>query len=479
MNKKKKKKKVSIVIMAGILMLSLTACSSTEKPQDAYVKAHESLNEIIAPEELDNVIGEINQLVNYRYSPFEINEDGYKYISSTTIKELNSRIQGFGDSEYFDVSDKYDEVYTSVVEYLESIGGQVQEDGSVIYPDGIKATVIKNEDTSEIESEVEVEDEEVGKSTEIIEETAAELPNEPGETESLETEEIVESTEETLESVEETAESEESEEMENLEESESEYTEEYVDNSDVVYLTGKPPVGTDEEGFPIDEDGNIVITETEAGDPRLDKIVDFSGNVLWEGCTEAKAPHLTNEQNRKYMRAVKTVNAAAFEIAKGQQSSFEEQRRINELEASFEDADDGLGRADNPIVFEDDIITHLNQMNTSSAVQEVDGKHVIEWYRVLDGYNKQTGRYEYNILDRTFYLDLATTYIPISAYKGDTEYNFSLMDYRLLDNGQLFLFYESRDVLGNLANALTVVGNVVNGQFVADNITDFTNFYSK
>ena len=41
MNKKKKKKKVSIVIMAGILMLSLTACSSTEKPQDAYVKAME------------------------------------------------------------------------------------------------------------------------------------------------------------------------------------------------------------------------------------------------------------------------------------------------------------------------------------------------------------------------------------------------------------------------------------------------------
>ena len=418
----KKKRKLNIVILAGMVMLSLTACSSVEKPIDAYKDAYEKLGNVIEISDIEPMINEINSLVNYRYSPFDINVNDFRYISPETLTKISERIKAFGQSEFYDITEIYENAHKGKVDYIVSLGGVISDNGDVTYPNGVQATILSDES-------VEIE-------TESVE--TEELPNEPGDTEEIE--EIT------------------------------------IEAEAIYYVTGKPPVELDGEGLPIDEDGNIVIEEGTDGDPRINPIIDLDGNVLWKGCSVYDLEDLTNEDNRAFMRALKQMTNITFEVSNEHKVLFEEQMSKNLKEQEY-DMDDGLG--DMPIIHEDDIVYSMYEFNTSGTVQKFGDKYGIPWNYILDGYNRNTGRYEYEVLDQVYYIDVATIYVPISAYKGDIEYNFKLMDYRVLDSGQILLFYESKKLDSGLANALTITGNIENGKFVADDILNFTNFYNK
>lgn len=464
---KNKRKKTSLIVMAGILMLSLTACSSTESPKEAYKNAYEDLKGIIEANDVKPMIDEIDKLVNYRYSPFDIGSVEFKYISEETLYDFTSMVYTFGDSKYLDITDKYLELYKNAEDYIHELGGVIDSDGSISYPNGIKATII-NSTATETESSTEVITEE--ETVENIEN----LPNEPGETiaESLSALDI---TEEAIENAENAENTEMEESLENAEE-----TEEVVyETADVVYSSGKPPVGVDSEGFPIDEDGLITFNLGTADDPRINPIIDLEGNVLWEGCPENMVHALTNDQNKEYLRAVEQLKGDANNKSSEHKQLFEEQIEKNIEIDNQEDTDDGLGNVSNIVLSEDEIVYHMNEFETSTSVKQFDDKYGIEWKNILDYYNTNTGRYEYKLFNQTLYIDLASTYVPISAYANDIEYNFILMDYRVLDNGQILLFYESRNNLGGLANSLVISGSIENKKFKASDINDFTNFYNK
>ena len=86
-------------------------------------------------------------------------------------------------------------------------------------------------------------------------------------------------------------------------------------------------------------------------------------------------------------------------------------------------------------------------------------------------------RYDYTLFGGGYYISMTDTFIPITAMRGVGLYDFQLIDYRLLDNGDIKLYYESRTPEGMLGYSLEVLGTIKDGKFVADDIHNFTDFY--
>ena len=141
-----------IILTAGILVLSLTACGNKTDMNLAESQAIERL-ESIAPSEndtLNKITSDITSLVNFRYSDVDIGS--LEFISDDTKALMNAEIEKMGTSEYYDISAEYDRIYNSVIADIQSKGGTVHEDGSVTYADNVQ-------DTAEVE-EVTVNEEE-------------------------------------------------------------------------------------------------------------------------------------------------------------------------------------------------------------------------------------------------------------------------------------------------------------------------------
>lgn len=476
--KKKRGYRAKLAICAGVLILSLSGCgTSVENPAEAIKEARVRLEALSSTDNLDAMLDQITTLVNYRYD--DKDTSGLDRINQNTLGTIRGRIGDFSGSEYYDVEDLYQKYKSDRIHYIERLGGVVADDGSITYPNGVHATIVKNEYSRRpnIDPDVEVaegrmtreqaeaymngigyldeegnyigeEDNYVGEETSVEDDSLysepdeQELPNAPIEEEELE-------------------------EIEEIEE----------------YVGGLPPVGEDEEGLPVDENGNYVISMGTSGiDPRAYDIKRYSdGELLWEGVSEDRLGELTNEDNRKFLIAEREAYAGEEiqEKIDKDKKAVEEYESLQEAIKNTPEIEDGMGDEETPILItEDEIPYNINYYYTSTSVIEVDGRHVIPWSDITDNYHKETGRYEYQIFDKYEYVDLATTRIPITAHKGDIRYKFDLKDYRLLDNGQLLLFYESRDEQGEPGFALTITGTVMNGQFIADDILDFTNFYS-
>ena len=129
-----------IILTAGILVLSLTACGNKADMNLAESQAIERL-ESIAPSEndtLSKITADITSLVNFRYSDVDINN--LEFISDDTKALMNAEIEKMGTSEYYDISEEYDRIYNSIIADIQSKGGTIHEDGSITYSDDVQST---------------------------------------------------------------------------------------------------------------------------------------------------------------------------------------------------------------------------------------------------------------------------------------------------------------------------------------------------
>lgn len=444
-----------IILTAGILVLSLTACGNKTDMNLAQSQAIERL-ESIAPSESDTlskITADITSLVNFRYSDVDINN--LEFISDDTKALMNAEIEKMGTSEYYDISEEYDRIYNSIVADIQSKGGTIHEDGSITYSDDVQSTPEVEEVTAD-EAEPQV----------------------------IETEPSAVGTEPTINDTETVDESQEAA------TSESEANSETViegntnidtgDSETLEYATGKPPVSTDENGFGIDEDGNFVIEMTSNGDPRTKDIIDVDGNILWNAVNDDDLSSLTNEQNKEFLMAQKEMeerfNAKYSNIIADTEKQAQEITKQNEIANS--DIEDGLGDPEVPSTSYDRVY-NMNEYYTSpDVIASEDGtKHYIKWDTIVYGYNPEYMRYDYTLFGGGYYISMTDTFIPITAMRGVGLYDFQLIDYRLLDNGDIKLYYESRTPEGMLGYSLEVLGTIKDGKFVADNIHNFTDFY--
>lgn len=444
-----------IILTAGILVLSLTACGNKTDMNLAQSQAIERL-ESIAPSESDTlskITADITSLVNFRYSDVDINN--LEFISDDTKALMNAEIEKMGTSEYYDISEEYDRIYNSIVADIQSKGGTIHEDGSITYSDDVQSTPEVEEVTAD-EAEPQV----------------------------IETEPSAVGTEPTINDTETVDESQEAA------TSESEANSETViegntnidtgDSETLEYATGKPPVSTDENGFGIDEDGNFVIEMTSNGDPRTKDIIDVDGNILWNAVNEDDLSLLTNEQNKEFLMAQKEMeerfNAKYSNIIADTEKQAQEITKQNEIANS--DIEDGLGDPEVPSTSYDRVY-NLNEYYTSPDVltSEDGTKHYIKWDTIVYGYNPEYMRYDYTLFGGGYYISMTDTFIPITAMRGVGLYDFQLIDYRLLDNGDIKLYYESRTPEGMLGYSLEVLGTIKDGKFVANDIHNFTDFY--
>lgn len=447
--------KNAIILTAGILVLSLTACGNKTDMNLAESQAIERL-ESIAPSEndtLSKITADITSLVNFRYSDVDINN--LEFISDDTKALMNAEIEKMGTSEYYDISEEYDRIYNSIVADIQSKGGTIHEDGSITYSDDVQ-------------------------STPEIEEVTADV----AEPQVIETEPTAAGTEPTINDTETVEESQEAT------TSESEANSETViegntnidtgDSETLEYATGKPPISTDENGFGIDEDGNFVIEMTSNGDPRTKDIIDVDGNILWNAVNDDDLSSLTNEQNKEFLMAQKEMeerfNAKYSNIIADTEKQAQEITKQNEIANS--DIEDGLGDPEVPSTSYDRVY-NMNEYYTSPDVlaSEDGTKHYIKWDTIVYGYNPDYMRYDYTLFNGGYYISMTDTFIPITAMRGVGLYDFQLIDYRLLDNGEIKLYYESRTPEGMLGYSLEVLGTIKDGKFVADDIHNFTDFY--
>ena len=447
--------KNAIILTAGILVLSLTACGNKTDMNLAESQAIERL-ESIAPSEndtLSKITADITSLVNFRYSDVDINN--LEFISDDTKALMNAEIEKMGTSEYYDISDEYDRIYNSIVADIQSKGGTIHEDGSITYSDDVQSTPEVEEVTAD-ESEPQV------------------IETEPS---AVGTEPTINDTE-TVEESQEAATSESEANSETVIEGNNNI--DTGDSETLEYATGKPPVSTDENGFGIDEDGNFVIEMTSNGDPRTKDIIDVDGNILWNAVNEDDLSLLTNEQNKEFLMAQKEMeerfNAKYSNIIADTEKQAQEITKQNEIANS--DIEDGLGDPEVPSTSYDRVY-NLNEYYTSPDVltSEDGTKHYIKWDTIVYGYNPEYMRYDYTLFGGGYYISMTDTFIPITAMRGVGLYDFQLIDYRLLDNGDIKLYYESRTPEGMLGYSLEVLGTIKDGKFVADDIHNFTDFY--
>lgn len=444
-----------IILTAGILVLSLTACGNKTDMNLAESQAIERL-ESIAPSEndtLSKITADITSLVNFRYSDVDINN--LEFISDDTKALMNAEIEKMGTSEYYDISDEYDRIYNSIVADIQSKGGTIHEDGSITYSDDVQSTPEVEEVTAD-EAEPQV------------------IETEPS---AVGTEPTINDTE-TVEESQEAATSESEANSETVIEGNTNI--DTGDSETLEYATGKPPVSTDENGFGIDEDGNFVIEMTSNGDPRTKDIIDVDGNILWNAVNEDDLSLLTNEQNKEFLMAQKEMeerfNAKYSNIIADTEKQAQEITKQNEIANS--DIEDGLGDPEVPSTSYDRVY-NLNEYYTSPDVltSEDGTKHYIKWDTIVYGYNPEYMRYDYTLFGGGYYISMTDTFIPITAMRGVGLYDFQLIDYRLLDNGEIKLYYESRTPEGMLGYSLEVLGTIKDGKFVADDIHKFTDFY--
>lgn len=447
--------KNAIILTAGILVLSLTACGNKTDMNLAESQAIERL-ESIAPSEndtLSKITADITSLVNFRYSDVDINN--LEFISDDTKALMNAEIEKMGTSEYYDISEEYDRIYNSIVADIQSKGGTIHEDGSITYSDDVQSTPEIEEVTADVAE------------PQVIETEPSAVGTEP----------TINDTETVEESQEATT-------------SESEANSETViegntnidtgDSETLEYATGKPPISTDENGFGIDEDGNFVIEMTSNGDPRTKDIIDVDGNILWNAVNDDDLSSLTNEQNKEFLMAQKEMeerfNAKYSNIIADTEKQAQEITKQNEIANS--DIEDGLGDPEVPSTSYDRVY-NMNEYYTSPDVltSEDGTKHYIKWDTIVYGYNPEYMRYDYTLFDGGYYISMTDTFIPITAMRGVGLYDFQLIDYRLLDNGEIKLYYESRTPEGMLGYSLEVLGTIKDGKFVADDIHNFTDFY--
>ena len=444
-----------IILTAGILVLSLTACGNKTDMNLAESQAIERL-ESIAPSEndtLSKITADITSLVNFRYSDVDINN--LEFISDDTKTLMNAEIEKMGTSEYYDISEEYDRIYNSIVADIQSKGGTIHEDGSITYSDDVQSTPEIEEVTADVAE------------PQVIETEPSAVGTEP----------TINDTETVEESQEATT-------------SESEANSETViegntnidtgDSETLEYATGKPPISTDENGFGIDEDGNFVIEMTSNGDPRTKDIIDVDGNILWNAVNDDDLSSLTNEQNKEFLMAQKEMeerfNAKYSNIIADTEKQAQEITKQNEIANS--DIEDGLGDPEVPSTSYDRVY-NMNEYYTSPDVltSEDGTKHYIKWDTIVYGYNPEYMRYDYTLFGGGYYISMTDTFIPITAMRGVGLYDFQLIDYRLLDNGDIKLYYESRTPEGMLGYSLEVLGTIKDGKFVADDIHNFTDFY--
>lgn len=450
-----------IILTAGILVLSLTACGNKTDMNLAESQAIERL-ESIAPSEndtLNKITADVTSLVNFRYSDIDIGS--LEFISDDTKALMNAEIEKMGTSEYYDISEEYDRIYNSIVADIQSKGGTIHEDGSITYSDNVQDTTeVETVTVTEEEPQV-IETEPTVAETETTEESQEAITNESEaitevgatETDTEETAEVVEETQPQVE----------------------------IDYPDATFATGKAPVSYDSNGLPLDEDGNyVIIVGSDGIDPRTYDIVDYYGNVLWNGVSENEASQLTNEQNYEFLIAQE--NSINSYIAEKSEYLAELERQAQEItrqnEIANSDIEDGLGDPEVPSTSYDRVY-NINEYYTSPDVlaSEDGTKHYIKWDTIVYGYNPEYMRYDYTLFGGGYYISMTDTFIPITAMRGVGLYDFQLIDYRLLDNGEIKLYYESRTPEGMLGYSLEVLGTIKDGKFVADDIHNFTDFY--
>lgn len=493
-------KYTSIALAVVLISSNLVGCKSSDdvrKPIKYGGAAYENVNrhkeeleQLIDKDGFTIMISEIEQMMIYRYEPFNIDSYDFKYLDEAFIskfKELTMK----GADKYYNVETIYKEDYNNVVEKIRGLGGDVDIDGNIIFDDETRAKVFVEHDIDYDSIDRDAEDfrwsggtsEEYDKykndsnSTEILEDDtiyeleldengipyAPYVEDEDNIEEDITDGNIENDIEESIEDTE-------------IEESiESNWV---SDSSQAIIYTGNIEIGIDEYGYPIDENGHVVIYGYDGYDPRTVDVWNHNGECTWKAVSATEAENLSDEENRKFLSAwydsmngneeqrKAAYNQAEEIIEKNSQESKSNVYEGTEVDVDTETFVEKIRDLDN-----------INKLYSSSVIEVVNGEHVISLLNIMNSYSINNGKFEFTILGNTHDINVSDIKIPIDIEKGNKKYDFKDVDFRLLSNGKILIFFESYYENGEKALNINVMGTVREGKFTPDNIYDFTNLY--
>lgn len=370
----------------------------------------------------DNILASTDSLMNMRYSGYseEILNGSKEYIESFALLDMKQAFENENTSSYYDIEEQYQSEVDILRTRLKDAGAILNDDLTVTY-NGITQDKFSG----------------VANDTSVTEETAGISPNEVSPVQmantmtdviNSETEQVVETTEEITD--------------------ETLATEEVV--SDVI-----------EDSPDVEE---II-------DPRTTDLINLKGSKIWSGKSQGEIDAMTAEENDEFNRIYAELQTEYEQHYKGIVKDIE-------YKNSIESEDTGDTHTITDIVeYDKSVVVGM----TSEFVQVVDGRHVISWRYVIDHFNKNTGRFDYNILGANKFIEVEDAASKLSPLvnMGDEAYNFKRVKYELLDNNIVNIEYMSYVDGGTLKYDLVVCGKLKDGklQLDSDNVRKFLDIY--
>lgn len=429
----RKVKKTLVIITSILLITNMTGCNGS-KAIEPYTISSENWVDV---ERWNNILEMSDNLMNLRYDGYDKEEyESYKeLLDSETYEVLRGILEDDTTSEYYDIEGIYQEVVDSIRNKIEAQGGSLSEDLIVTY-NGIE---INN--TAESSSEQSEQGEEILPEAETSkhEIDVVQLPEESSAEESLEGEIDANS--------------------DIINETSIEDTETYDDTDSTENITNE----YNEEIDPNEEEEII--------DPRATDLFDLKGAKIWSAKSQGEIDNMTDEENAEFDKLYQELQDSYTKHYQGVVEKVE-------IAQSMENED--TGESDLP---EDGYEFNREEAieMTSDFIQVVDGKHVISWNYIIDHYNHDTGRLNFNILGSNKYIDVSEASVKLSpfAYIGSEAYNFERTKYELLDNKLANIEYVSYVDGGTLKYNLVLCGQIENGKLKLDhdNIRKIVDLY--
>lgn len=429
----KKVKKTLVIITSMFLITNITGCNNS-KNIEPYTINSENWVDV---ETWESILSMSDNLMNLRYTGYNAEQyDGYAdLLDSQTYEVLRSILEDDTTSEYYDIEDIYQSEVDLIRKKIEAQGGSLSDDLIVTY------NGVPQENTPEsgvqTESNEEIPEAETSKHE-------ADVVQAPEDVESSEIEET--STEET--SIENTEAYESVASTDGVESSESENGIETSESSEVDYYE-----------------------EEEIVDPRATDLYDLKGIKIWSAKSQGEIDNMTDEENAEFDKLYQELQDSYTKHYRGV---------VDKIEIAKNEELEDTGESDLPeqeFKFNRDEALAM----TSDFIQIVDGHHVISWNYIIDHYNHETGRLNFNVLGANKYIDVTEASIKLSpfTYIGDEAYNFERTKYELLDNKLVNIEYASYIDGGTLKYNLVLCGQIVDGKLKLDqdNIRKIVDLY--
>lgn len=445
----KKVKKTLVILTSILLMTNITGCGNT-KVIEPYTINSEGW---IEQGQWNKMLESVDELINIRYTGYDEEKfNGYADILETqTFNMLKTYLSNNEVSTYYDIEEVYQKEFNSIKQKIEAQGGTLTEDLDVFYNGEPVGTETDESETGKLSDNA--EEPTVGTS-----ENKVNLVGEPLETEEKNSTEAA-SVEKDID-------------KENIVDTNEEGTVDNIEDNKSLGETEKDTEETEEkeENTEDSEVWRYDIPE-EVADPRSEDLYDKYGILVWEGKSQGEIDNMTPEENAEFDKIYN-------DLLNSYRSNAAEYVEKEQLKESLETEDTGdADLEERSYTFNKDELLSI----TSKFIQLIDGRHVISWRYIIDHYNHETGRLNYNVLGMDHYLEVDEAVNKMSPYVyiGDETYKFKRDKYELLDNSLVNIEYKSYTDNEALKYDLVISGSLEDGKLKLDsnNIRKFVDLY--